>query len=132
MNVGIVMPNLAALRAAVFTLSGAKKTWGGGRISATRRCAGEMTSERQTIEQGCFTNSNSCKLWVDPRSAHSLVASQIGMYAWRLALRFSQISQKRRRCAPPFLAHLIVHLFRIGCQNFSSRSPKVSSRGQVK
>ena len=45
---------------------------------------------------------------------------------------FSQISQKRRRCAPPFLAHLIIHLFRIGCQNFSSRSSKVRSPGQVK
>ena len=33
MNVGIVMPNLAALRATVFTLS-EKKTKGGGRISA--------------------------------------------------------------------------------------------------
>ena len=33
---------------------------------------------------------------------------------------------------PPFLAHLILHLFRIGCQNFSSRSSKVRSPGQVK
>ena len=34
MNVGIVMPNLAALRAAFFTLSG-KNLKGGGRITAT-------------------------------------------------------------------------------------------------
>ena len=37
-----------------------------------------------------------------------------------------------RRAAPPFLAHLIIHLFRTCCENFKPRSRKVRSPGYVK
>ena len=47
-------------------------------------------------------------------------------------LRFFQIVQKRRRAAPPFLAHLIIHLFRTCCENFRPRSRKVRSPSHVK
>ena len=50
----------------------------------------------------------------------------------RSLLRFFQIVQKRRRAAPPFLAHLIIHLFRTCCANFRPRSRKVRSPGHVK
>ena len=45
---------------------------------------------------------------------------------------FFQIARKRRHCAPPFLAHLIIHIFRICCKNFRPMSRKVRSPGHVK
>ena len=45
---------------------------------------------------------------------------------------FSRLSKKRRRCAPPFLAHLIIHPFRTCCENFRPRSRKVRSPCHVK
>ena len=45
---------------------------------------------------------------------------------------FFQIARKGRRCALPFLAHLTIHLFRICCETFRSRSRKVRSPGHVK
>ena len=45
---------------------------------------------------------------------------------------FSQISQKRRRGAPPFLVHLFMHYFRTCCETFRPRSLKVRSPGHVK
>ena len=45
---------------------------------------------------------------------------------------FFQLVQKRRRAAPPFLAHLIIHLFCTCCENFRPRSRKVRSPGHIK
>ena len=45
---------------------------------------------------------------------------------------FSQISKKRQRSAPPFLAQLFMHLFCTCCKNFRTRSHKVRSPGHVK
>ena len=45
---------------------------------------------------------------------------------------FFQIVQKRQRAAPPFLAHLIIHLFRTCCENFRPSTRKVRSPGHVK
>ena len=46
-------------------------------------------------------------------------------------LGFSQLSQKRRHGAPPFSAHLFIHLFRTFWENFRPRSLKVRSPGHV-
>ena len=43
-------------------------------------------------------------------------------------LRFFQISKN----APPFLAHLMIHLFCTYCENFTPRSCKVRSPGHTK
>ena len=45
---------------------------------------------------------------------------------------FSQIAEKRRRGAPPFLAQLFIHLFRTLCEKFGPRSLKVRSPSHVK
>ena len=45
---------------------------------------------------------------------------------------FSRIAGKRRRAAPPFFQYLITIEFDTLCKNFSPRSPKVRSPGQVK
>ena len=45
---------------------------------------------------------------------------------------FSRIAEKRRRAAPPFFQYLLTIEFDTLCKNFSPRSPKVRSPGQVK
>ena len=45
---------------------------------------------------------------------------------------FSRIAEKRRRAAPPFFQYLLTIKFDTLCKNFSPRSPKVRSPGQVK
>ena len=45
---------------------------------------------------------------------------------------FSRIAGKRRRAAPPFFQYLLTIEFDTLCKNFSPRSPKVRSPGQVK
>ena len=45
---------------------------------------------------------------------------------------FSRITEKRRRAAPPFFQYLLTIEFDTLCKNFSPRSPKVKSPGQVK
>ena len=45
---------------------------------------------------------------------------------------FSRIAEKRRRAAPPFFQYLLKIEFDTLCKNFSPRSPKVRSPGQVK
>ena len=45
---------------------------------------------------------------------------------------FSRIAGKRRRAAPPFFHYLLTIEFDTLCKNFSPRSPKVRSPGQVK
>ena len=45
---------------------------------------------------------------------------------------FSRIAEKRRRTAPPFFQYLLTIEFDTLCKNFSTRSPKVRSPGQVK
>ena len=45
---------------------------------------------------------------------------------------FLRIAEKRRRAAPPFFQYLLPIEFDTLCKNFSCRSPKVRSPGQVK
>ena len=45
---------------------------------------------------------------------------------------FSGITKKRRRAAPPFFQYLLTIELDTLCKNFSLRSPKVRSPGQVK
>ena len=45
---------------------------------------------------------------------------------------FSRIAEKRRRAAPPFFQFLLTIELDTLCKNFSPRSPKVRSPGQVK
>ena len=45
---------------------------------------------------------------------------------------FLRIAEKRRRAAPPFFQYLLTIEFDTLCKNFSPRSPKVRSPGQVK
>ena len=45
---------------------------------------------------------------------------------------FSRIAEKRRRTAPPFFQYLLTIEFYTLCKNFSRKSPKVRSPGQVK
>ena len=45
---------------------------------------------------------------------------------------FSRIAEKQRRAATPFFQYLLTIEFGTLCRNFSPRSPKVRSPGQVK
>ena len=64
------------------------------------------------------------KLDLNPRPGGGVILTTLSS--------FSQIVQKRRRAAPPFLVHLISHHFHTLSENFKSRSPQVRSPGQVK
>ena len=66
-----------------------------------------------------------CKKWL-------LARAPLRGGVWTPPMRFVWITLKRRRVTPPFLSHLIIHLFHTGCENFRPRSRKVRSPGHVK
>ena len=55
----------------------------------------------------------------------------LGGGAFGRPLRFFANISQRRRGAPPFLAHLIMHLFRTLCENFRRMSSQVRSLNRV-
>ena len=75
------------------------------------------------------------RCWVGPQSRRYRVLTRALLGGGCLntpPCGFSRISQKRRRGAPPFLVHLIIHQFYTCCENFRPRSFKVRSPGHLK